>query len=352
MEGGFFTLSTKDGRKGKPIRRRRTASNINSIMADDSVNLSLEDALEYVFTYKQSEGLRKRTLDEYRKLYGYFLEWLNEHYPDIVHIAEIKSGVIRHYIVYLQDEHFNERTKEFGLSPYTINIRLRNLRAFFNTLHKEKIVNENPTALIKLLKVDEDTFVPLTDDELERLLKAPDVREYAQFRDLVGIYLILDTGIRSSEMFNMKIEHVDFKSRCITLPGSITKNRKPRILPLSNQVLRLLMELITEVKTNFDTSLVFVSNFGEKYLPTSYRRRLIIYKDRAKIDKRVTPHGLRHQFCRDYIMNGGDIFTLQRIAGHADITTTRKYIQFTTDDLKQQHTLYSPIVRLRQKYRK
>lgn len=323
-----------------------------SILIDNSVNLSLEDALDYVYSYKQSEGLRKRTLDGYRVLYGYFKEWVNEHYPNIIHINEITSGIIREYINFLTDEHFNERTKEYGLSPVTINIRLRNLRAFFNTLHSEEITDKNPMAGVKLLKVDEDTFTPLTNDEIDRLLKAPNVKEYAQFRDLVCMYLILDTGIRGSEMFDVKMEYVDFKSRAVVLPGSVTKNRKPRILPLSNQVLRLLMELITEVKANFDTDYVFVSNFGEKYRPPSFGRRLFIYKKKANITKRITPHGLRHQFCRDYIVNGGDVFTLQRIAGHEDITTTRKYIQFTNDDIKQQHALYSPIVRLRQKYRK
>lgn len=329
--------------------RARTSPNI---LRDNSVNLSLEDALEYVCAYKKSEGLRDRTINDYRILFGYFIEWVSEYYPDIKHVNEITSGLVREYINYLTDEHFNDHSKERGLSPTTINIRLRNMRALFNTLHKEEVIDKNPTASIKLLKVDEDTFEPLTLDEIDRLLKAPDVREYAQFRDLVCMYLILDTGIRNSEMFDLKMKHVDFKSRAIVLNGSITKNRKPRILPLSNQVLRLLMELITEVKANFNTEHVFVSNFGEKYMPASFGRRIYIYKDRANIEKRITPHGLRHQFCRDYIVNGGDIFTLQRIAGHADITTTRKYIQFTNDDLKNQHALFSPIVRLRQKYRK
>src|SRR5690606_9591106 len=108
---------------------------------------------------------------------------------------------------------------------------------------------------------------PLTDGEIKRLLNAPNIEYYAQFRDLVAMNLILDTGIRASVLFNTKIEYVDVKSRCITLPGEVTKNRKPRILPLSNQVLRLILELIQEVKTNFDTEYLFVSNFGEKYMP-------------------------------------------------------------------------------------
>lgn len=269
-------------RKGKPIVRRRTAP---SSTTDHSINLTLHEALEYVYTYKQSEGLRERTLKGYREVFGYFMEWITGYHPEVERVNDVTSGLIREYIVYLSEEKFNVRTGEYGLSPYTVNVRVRLLKSMFHVLHTEEIINNNPVVGVKLLKVDEDSFEPLTEDEINRLLKVPDVTQYAQFRDLVAMYLILDTGIRSSELFNLKMAHVDFKSRCLVLPGSITKNRKPRILPLSNQVLKLVMELVTEVKTNFDTEYVFVSNFGEQYQPNSFRRRILTYKERAGIEK-------------------------------------------------------------------
>ncbi|SFK12126.1 integrase/recombinase XerD [Halobacillus dabanensis] len=333
-------------RKGKKIIRRRT---IPQILDDNTINLSLDDALEYVYAYKKSEGLRERTLKDHRVLFDYFNEWIREQHPEIERVNEVTSGLIREYIVYLSETHENKRTGERGLSPYTVNVRIRQLKTFFTVLQSEEIINKNPVKGVKLLKVDEDSFSPLTEDEINRLLRIPDMQEYAQFRDLVAIYLTLDTGIRTSELFSLEFSNVDFKSRAIYLPGKKTKNRKPRVLPLSNQVLRLLMELITEVKANFETEYVFTSNFGEKYNPTSFRRRIHDYKQKAGIEKPLSAHSLRHQFCRDYILNGGDIFTLQRIAGHSDISTTRKYIQFTTDDLKRQHANYSPISRLRKR---
>lgn len=336
-------------RKGKPIKRRRTTP-IKSTA--NNISLSLEDARDYVYAYKQSEGLRENTLDAYISIPNYFYEWLNEYYPEVIYINDVTSGMIRDYINYLLNDRYNRQADKYGLSPVTINIRLRNMGAFFRVLHAEKFINNNPMALIKLLKTDEDTFEPLTSDEIDRLLRAPSIEEYAQFRDKVCIYLILDTGIRNAEMFDVKIKDVDFKTRAIYLPSDVTKNRKPRILPLSNEVLSLLMELITEVKHNWsDAEYVFLSSYGSPHQPKSFTRKLDQYKHIAGITKRVTPHGLRHQFCRDYIMNGGDIFTLQRIAGHADITTTRKYIQFTNDDLKAKHAQYSPIARRRRKYR-
>ncbi|MGP4107779.1 tyrosine-type recombinase/integrase [Virgibacillus sp. L01] len=163
-------------RKGKPIVKRRTSS---QVFTDNSVNLSLEDALEYVYAFKQSEGMRQRTLDGYRLLFGYFTTWLGEHYPEVKHVNEISSGHIRQHVIYLSEEQLNQRTQEYGLSPYTVNIRIRLLKAFFTTLHKEEVIDKNPTATIKLMKVDEDNFEPLTEDEIDKLLKAPNVKEYA-----------------------------------------------------------------------------------------------------------------------------------------------------------------------------
>lgn len=327
-------------RKGKSIVRRRTES---SQETSEAIQLTIDEARDYVYSYKQSEGLRDRTLDGYVRMSNYLRDWMAEHRPDIVYIHEVTSGVIRDYINYLQFDHYNQNKKEYGLSPVTINIRIRNMRASFTVLHGDNIIDKNPMALVKQLKTDEDSFIPLTDNEVKRLLKVPDKNEYAQFRDLVCLNLILDTGVRCSEMFDIKMENVDFKTRSIYLTGEITKNRKPRILPLSNEVMRLLLELITEVKFNWGTEYVFVSNFGGKYRPASFTRRVHIYKHKAGITKRVTPHMLRHQFCRDYILNGGDVFTLQRIAGHSDIATTRKYIQFTNDDIRGKHAKFSPM---------
>src|SRR5699024_11273728 len=139
-----------------------------------------------------------------------------------------------------------------------------------------------------------------------------------------------------NEVCALEVSEVDFKTRSILLPATKTKNRKPRLLPLSNQVVKLLMELVTENKAHFDTGYVFLSNIGTKYNPNSFRKRLNIYRDKAGLNKRVSPHLFRHMFCKNFILNGGDIFTLQRIVGHANISTTRKYIQLDNDEIRNQ----------------
>jgi len=332
---------------GKRIVRRRTESE-----QPPEYNLSITDAFTYFITLKKTEGVRERTMTDYHNLFGYFTGWLAEKHPDITQINDITTNVLREYSVYLSEEKFNAKTGAKGLSPYTVNVRMRFLKAFFNALFRENIVNANPANNIKLMKVDAETFEPLTDKELRLLLDAPDDREYAQFRDKVAMYLMLDTGMRINEVCSLEVADVDFKARAIILPAKKNKNRKPRIIPFSNSTMKLLLELIAENRTHFDTTYVFVSNIGTPYQPNSFRKRLHTYRDKVGITKRVSPHVFRHQFCHDFIMNGGDVFTLQRIVGHADISTTRKYIQMTGQDLKDQHAQFSPIVRIRNKYRK
>src|SRR5699024_8532276 len=182
----------KSKRKGKAIKRHRTVPIKKDGASGSSSSLTLDEARDYVYSYKRSEGLRTKTVVEYIKYADYLRDWLAEFYPEIKYIDEVTSGVIRDYINYLQRDHFNQRTKELGLAPTTINIRLRNMSASFNTLHEEGVINVNPMATIRLLRTDEDTFIPLTDDEKVRLLSVPDQEEYAQFRDYVCMNLMLD----------------------------------------------------------------------------------------------------------------------------------------------------------------
>jgi integrase/recombinase XerD len=335
-------------RKGKRIVTKRKEAAEDLLLEFD---FTLDQAFDYFVSLKKAEGVRERTMLDYHVLMRCFLDWLGSTYPKVIKVNEINKGIIREFAVYLGEEHLNARTGKKGLSPYTVNVRIRFLKAFFNALFREQIVDKNPVKDVRLMRVDEDTFEPLTDNEIEVLLGVPNTREYAQYRDLVIMYLMLDTGMRISEVCELEVKDVDFKTRAIILPAHKNKNRKPRILPLSNHVNKLLLELVSENKAYFDTDYVFLANCGTKYNPNSFRRRLSNYKEKAAIKKRVSPHAFRHLFCRNFILNGGDIFTLQRIAGHADISTTRKYIQMTNDDVKAQHAQYSPVLRLRKKFK-
>jgi site-specific recombinase XerD len=193
--------------------------------------------------------------------------------------------MIRNYINYLkndrspyQSDEQRERTKK-GLSVFTINIRLRNLKGIFRFLADEGIINKNPTGSIPLV-------------------------------------------------------------------AAIAKNRKHRDIPISREISKRVKQLLDETEQYFGKGFrIFMNAYGEDFTADAFRRRLNRLKKKLEIPK-LHSHMFRHKFARTYILNGGDVFTLQKILDHADILTTRKYIQIDSEHIKQQHNKFSPIRRL------
>src|SRR5690606_26881945 len=234
----------------------------------------------------------------------------------------------------------------------TVNVRIRFLKAFFNALYRENVIDKDPMKHIKLMKTDEKPIEILTEAELYRLLMQPDKRLYSQFRDLVLMYTLLDTGLRIKEAVNLKTKDIDFKTRAIIVPAEISKNRRVRVLPLSNKTVKLLLELVTENKETFpEAEHVFLTQSGTPYNENSFRRRLLMYKEKAGITKPVHPHLFRKMFAIEFLNSGGNLFFAYRLLGHQDYITTRRYYHANIDDIKNQHALHSPVVKLRKKFR-
>jgi integrase/recombinase XerD len=341
---------SQDKRKGRVQIRER-------VSVEPSVELtsySLEEALALFINVKKAENLKERTLRDYETNMRYFFEWVTTYIGDVT-VDKITLQILRDYVLWCANEKGYYEGHPFksemdkdrkGLSPASVNVRIRVLKAFFGTLMKEEVIAKNPAENLALMRQDIDTVQPLTEDELRKLLAAPDQRYYAQFRDYVILMLIIDTGMRINEICALEVKDVDLRSRQIILPAIKNKNRKPRMLPLSTDTARLLTQLISESKQYFDSDYVFNTNYGEPINEKTIQKSISKYASKAGITKRVSPHVLRHNFAKMAAMNGMDIFTLMRILGHSDISTTRKYVQINDDDVMEQHKLYSPIKRV------
>ncbi|MDO3682174.1 tyrosine-type recombinase/integrase [Paenibacillus ehimensis] len=341
-------MGAHDPRAGKPVIRGNNRAPMKS-----KSHYPLDTAFELFFSVKKAEGMRERTLADYQSHWRYFRDWLSESYDNIT-LGEITQTVLREYLIYMS----NGRTKYDGvdnrrlegetLSPTTVAIRLRTLKTMFNFWAKEQMIDINPILNLKPPKKDDDEIGAFTDEQLRLLLSMPDTRSYAGYRDKVLMMLLADTGLRINEALRLTTEHIDVKGRCVHLPAAMNKNRKPRIVPISSEVMRHVFDLVNENKAYFDTHHIFVSNYGEPLKADHFRKRLQQYGAKAGIEDqvRVSPHTFRHYFCKMYLLNGGDIFTLQRIVGHADIATTRKYIQMDDESVRIQHAQYTPLSRL------
>ncbi|MGG1553295.1 tyrosine-type recombinase/integrase [Paenibacillus ferrarius] len=316
---------------------------------------SLEQAIDYVISAKKAEGLRERTLKDYSKHWGYFAKWLNEHF-EINEVADISVDIIRNHVNYMKHDAKRYEGHKFitgeqgiGLTDTTINIRLRTLKAIFNQLERDHIIEVNPISNVKLFRTDQDLVNAFTPEQLKALLAQPNQKDYVGYRDYVAMILLLDTGMRANELISLKCEDIDFQSRLISLSAQQNKNRKARIIPISHLSVKHLHQLISENKKSFASSRVFLSCYGAPLGQNQFNKRLKYYGDQAGIGKQIrcTAHTFRHHMAKTYILNGGDPFSLQRILGHYDLRMTRRYIQMDGNDLIKQHSEFSPLKDLR-----
>lgn len=337
----------------KKIRQRRVTT-LSTDKNKDYFMITFNEAQNYVIDGKKLEGLRERTLRDYSNGWRYFTNWLNDNYK-LEYINELSADHFKNYINYMKydkqkysgHKYIDSSQQEIGLSDTTINIQLRVLKAFFNYLQREKLIEVNPIESIKLIKQDTDDYNKgFTVDEIKAIFQQPNQRDYVGFRDYVAMVLLLDSGLRIGSLLSLRASNIDFVTRFITVDSDDSKSRKSLLVPFSHHVSKLLLQLIQENKANFKTDRIFLSSFGEPLGQNQFNKRLKFYAEKAGIDtkkKRCTAHAYRHTWATNMLRNGCDIHTLQKIGGWADIRTMQRYLDLNADDMKRQHEEFSPI---------
>ncbi|MCY8233700.1 tyrosine-type recombinase/integrase [Priestia endophytica] len=317
---------------------------------EPSIQYTLEESLEIFINAKIAEGVRPRTIQDYKQHIKYLKQFLGKRF-EFKYINDLDANIIRAYITYLRDEKksyegVKGREKDCGLSINTINMRLRTLRTMCRFWYLEGMIASNPMENIKSIRQDQEEEVKgFSDEEIHKILNSFNERNYAEWRDKILILLLLDTGLRINEAISLTIDKIDFKVFSLSIPSSNAKNRKGREVPISREVLKKVRKLHEESVEYFGPHKgIFMNAYGEPLKADAVRRRFHRLGKRLGIQK-LHPHRFRHTFIRNYILNGGDIFTLQKIVDHSDIKTTRKYIQMEEGHIKEQHNKFSPVRR-------
>lgn len=331
-------------RKGMPIKNKR-----HSITSE----YSLDGLFDEFYRVKVAEGRADTTLEAYKENYRFFTEFLDER-GIRRDVRLITTDTIRDYITYMLKEKVrfdghrfkSEREQTVGLSPVTINTRLKALRVFFRYLCEEDgIIAENPMDDVKNVEEPEEIIEIFTEDELRQILAAPDKRLYGGFRDYTLMHVLLDTFLRTNEALSLQEDDIDFEMRTITVRGKIAKGRRARILPISSRTANLLRELIKE-NEDFDSQYVFLANYGERLTSNNFRHRLKYYARKAGIKRRVYPYLFRHTGATMFLEHGGDIRHLQLLLGHTDMRMVKRYTHLSTESLKLQHAKHTPLNRV------
>ncbi len=295
-----------------------------------------------------TEGRSQRTIDWYASNLMRFLQFLRNHQlPDSIEDIGIRE--VRNFIFYLQHEvtrwesspHIRDVRR---LSPFSVQGYVRTIKAFWSWLMAEGYISNNPMEKLKIPKVPRKVIATFTPEQLKKMIKQLDLNKQRTFRDYNIILLLIDTGIRLSELANLRVEDVDFKQSCLLVTG---KGSKERIVPIGTQVRRHLWRYISAFRPEpylSENTNLFLTASGNPLKRGAIRLMISRLGVKAGISGvRCSAHTFRHTFAKQYIMQGGDIFSLQRILGHSSLEMVKVYVNLAMSDVSKQHRKYSPV---------
>jgi integrase/recombinase XerD len=310
----------------------------------------IEDLLDDYREYLEAVNRSKKTITGYMdSLVGFskFLRQSNLHKP----IYDLGRSELQSYVLHLKGRDRwadNLRISKGGkLSAYTVFAYVRDIKVFRNWLKKERYINRNPLASFPLPKVPKLVMPTLNHGQIKKLLGAIDRSTPRGSMYYSIIVLFLDTGIRLSGLINVKLKDINLDGKYIKVWG---KGQKERLVPIVSVTRKLLVDYINNHRSKLchaESEYLYPNQTGGA-IPANtveqFFRRLA--KACGLDDIKFSPHVLRHTFATNSVANGANIETLRNILGHESIQTTVKYTHMRPEDIKKQHSRFSPVAKL------
>lgn len=280
---------------------------------------------EYAAYLKTEKKTSANTVEAYKGDICEFSAFLQE--KTGVPVSAAKNTDLVSYVLSL---------KENGKSAATINRKVASIRAFYRYLIAKGIITVNPADGIKSVKVERKEIEYLTLAEVDKLLSTPDDSEKGK-RDKAILEVLYATGIRVSELVDVRIEDVNLRMGFISCTGP---HSKARIIPLGRPARAALEEYIYDVRPMLikskvsEESALFVNYHGEKLTRQGLWKIIREYAKKADIESKITPQTLRNSFAVHMVQNGADLKSLQELLGHEDISATQIYLSVTKNRIK------------------
>lgn len=285
-----------------------------------AINNILMDYLHYL---KVERGLSENTINSYGIDLKLFLEYLREN--EILSFKQVNKEVI---VNYMQAEKNNNKANSSILRSVS------SLRKFFQYLAQEKIIEKDPMLLIDTPKKKQHLPQVLTKEEVEKLLHSPNTGQVLGLRDRAMLELMYATGLRISEIINLKLEDLHLTMGTLQTLG---KGHKERIVPVGDEAIKWVNRYLEEARPKLlkqkRSNYLFLNFHGNNLTRQGVWKNLKAEVRKAGIQKNITPHTLRHSFATHILENGADLRIVQELLGHADISTTQIYTHLSNKQL-------------------
>ncbi len=266
----------------------------------------------------RERNLREGTINHYRQSYLNFFKFFDPNMP----ISNIDEAAYKGYVLYLKSNIKND----VSINSY--------LRDFITTIHFAQ--HEGYVADFKMqsIKVDRKPIETYTEDELQKLLRKPDMKHcsFSEYQAWVMTNFLFSTAVRQRSLMHIRIKDLDFDNRVVYV--NVTKNRKPLIVPINQTLTNILIEYLKYRQHKSDEDYLFCNIFGQQYAKATCYSRLYEYNKRRGVDT-TGIHRYRHTFAKQWILNGGDVVSLSKLLGHSSLNITQNYVNLLVSDLSE-----------------
>ncbi len=308
-----------------------------AVIQDTLTLSSFQEAKRLFLLNGRAKNLSRQTIPWYERKLEYFERFMGEVYPGM-DLPSVTPSMIKNYICWLEGmEH--KRKSGVSLSSYTVAGMVRVLKVFFRFLADEGYLPQNPCERIKVPKVQKKIIRALSDVEIQKILLVQDMKTFIGFRNHLIILLFLDTGMRLSELLNLKLKEIDMERYTMRLLG---KGNKEREVPFGFRVARALVKYMKWRGEIPGQEFVFVDKLKQKM---KLRQVEKIVEDAARKAgvERVHCHRFRHTFALNWVKRGGDAFSLQRVLGHTTLDMVRNYVNLAGEDVVAKHRQFGMV---------
>ena len=279
----------------------------------------LDNFIKYLLIDKKYS---KNTIESYENDLNKYINFIKK---DVI---IVNKNDILNYIKYLKDSNINDKSIAHNISV---------IRSFYKFLILEKIINKSPCEFIDLPKVKKSLPSVLSIEEVDKLLNI-NLKDNFSYRNKAMLELLYATGLRVSELVNLKLENIDLDECIIRIVG---KGNKERIVPIGDVAIKYLKEYIIYYRDSLfkkeKSDYLFLNNHGKKITRQGFFKIIKKLAKEKDIKTEISPHTLRHSFATHLLEHGADLRSIGELLGHSSVSTTEIYTHVSSEKLRKDY---------------